>query len=156
MNGWLLILSLLALTALAVGFVRLKRYHSRQELLQERIRRSEAYLCVRPLLERCRTLRVERISLRPERVVVTLFDPPGRKLQCVFEEHGLDDMEPEPLQALAQVTAAELPMLADNQRYFFKAYREDAGGVILRWYEYMIQPAYKDEVLRERYDRMDS
>ena len=155
MNGGLMMLCLLALIALGVAAVKLRRYYSSQALLQERIRQSEAYLCVRPLLERCRTLRVERITLRPDRVVVTLFDPPGRKLQCVFEEHGLDSMEPVPLAALAQAVAAELPMLQDSQRYFFKSYREDAGGIILRWYEYMIQPAYKDRVLRERYDRID-
>lgn len=155
MNGPLIILCLLALIALGVAAVKFRRYYSRQALLQERIRRSEAYLCVRPLLERCRTLRVERITLRADRVVVTLFDPPGRKLQCVFEEHGLDDMEPEPLLALAQTVTADLPMLGDSQRYFFKTYREDAGGVLLRWYEYMIQPDYKDAVLRERYDRID-
>ena len=155
MSAGLLILCVLALVALGVAGLRLRRYFNRQALLQERIRRSEAYLCVRPLLERCRTLRVERITLRPDRVVVTLFDPPGRKLECVFEEHGLDSMEPVPLAALAQTVTTDLPMLGDSQRYFFKSYREDGGGVILRWYEYMIQPAYKDAVLRERYDRID-
>ena len=156
MSGWLAALSIMALVGLAVLVARLRRFHSRQELLQERIRTSETFRCVRPLLERCRTLRVERISFRPDRVVVTLFDPPGRKMQCVFEEHGLDNAEPEPLRALAQAAAEELPMLGDNQRYFFKVYREDVGGETVSWYEYMIQPAYKDKVLRERYDRISS
>lgn len=155
MNGGLMMLTLLVLIALAVAVTKLRRYHSRQELLKRRIRTSEAYLCLRPLLDRCRTLRVERISLRPDRVVVTLFDPPGKRLQCVFEEHGLDDMEPAPLAALAQAITAELPMLRDNRRYFFKSYLEDVGGITLRWYEYMIQSPYKDAVLRERYDRID-
>lgn len=155
MSGWMLILSLLALAALAVGLARLRRFHSRQELLQERIRTSGTYLCVRPMLERCRTLRVESISFRPYGVIVKIYDPPGKTLKCVFEEHGLDDAEPEPLMALAQAAATDLPMLQDNQKYFFKAYREEVGGDVLRWYEYMIQPGYKDKVLRERYDRME-
>ena len=156
MSGWLAGLCAAALAGLAVLVARLKRVHSRQELLRERIRTSETFQCLRPLLERCRKLRVERVSLRPDRVVVTLFDPPGRKMQCVFEEHGLDPVEQEPLLALAHAVAEELPMLGDSQRYFFKVYREDAGGVTLRWYEYMIQSAYKDSVLRERYDRIDT
>lgn len=156
MNGLMLILSLAALIALGVGLARLKKTHSRQELLQERIRTSETYLCVRPLLERCRTLKVESISFRPGAVIVRLYAPPGKTFKCVFEEHGLDDVAPEPLMALAQVAAEDLPMLADNQKYFFKAYREEVGGDLLRWYEYMIQPGYKDSVLRERYDRIDT
>lgn len=155
MNGMLMILSLLLLIALAVVLARLRKVHSRQALLHERIRTSETYLCVRPLLERCRTLKVESISFRPGAVIVRLYAPPGKTLKCVFEEHGLDDAEPEPLQALAQVASEDLPMLADNQKYFFKAYREEVGGDLLRWYEYMIQPGYKDSVLRERYDRID-
>ena len=155
MNGWLFLLTLLALAALIVAVLRFRRVHHRQELLKERIRHSEAFTCVRPLMERCRTLRVESIVFRPDAVVVKLFDPPGKKLKCVFEEHGLDEAEPEPLMALALAAAEELPMLGDNRKYFFKAYREEAGGDVLRWYEYMIQPAYKDSVLRARYDRIE-
>lgn len=155
MNGWLLFVGTLVVIGLAAALVRMRRVHSRQDLLQERIRDSEAFLCVKPLLERCRTLRVESIVFRPDAVVVKLFAPPGKTLKCVFEEHGLDEAEPEPLMALAQAVVDELPMLGDNRKYFFKAYREEVGGEVLRWYEYMIQPAYKDSVLRERYDRID-
>ena len=155
MNGWLFLLTLLALVALLMVALRLRRRHDRQALLQERIRHSETYVCVRPLLERCRSLRVESITFRPDAVIVKLFAPPGKTLRCVFEEHGLDEAQPEPLMALAQVAGEDLPMLTDNRKYFFKAYREDRGGEILRWYEYMIQPAYKDSVLRERYDRIE-
>lgn len=155
MNGVLFILMLLVLAALAVTLLRLRRVYERRSMLQQRIRDSETYLCVRPLLERCRKLKVESIIFRPDAVVVKLFNPPGKTLKCVFEEHGLDDVEPEPLAALAQIAGDELPMLKDNRQYFFRAYREEVGGDVLRWYEYMIQPAYKDSVLRERYDRMD-
>ena len=155
MNGLLLGAGLLAVTGLAAAVVRLRRIHDRQTLLRERILRSETFLCVRPMLERCRTLRVESIVFRPDAVIVKLFTPPGKTLKCAFEEHGLDEAEPEPLQALALAAQEVLPMLADNQRYFFKAYREETGGDVLRWYEYMIQPGYKDSVLRERYDRID-
>lgn len=155
MNGWLLGLMALAVAALAALTARLWSIHKRQELMQERIRTSETYRCLKPLLERCRTLRVERVTLRPEAVTVALYDPAGKTLRCRFEEHGLDPVSPEPLLALAQAVAVDLPMLGDNQRYFFKVYREEAGDETLRWYEYMIQPDYKDSILRKRYDRMD-
>lgn len=155
MSGWLLFFGVLVAAGLAVALKRMRRAHSRQDLLQERIRDSEVFLCVKPLLERCRTLRVESIVFRPDAVIVKLFNPPGKTLRCVFDEHGLDDAEPEPLMALAQAAGEELPMLLDNRKYFFRAYKEEAGGEVLRWYEYMIQPAYKDSVLRERYDRID-
>ena len=155
MSGWLFLLTLLALAALAIILLRVRRIHSRQALLVERIRHSETFVCVKPLVERCRTLKVESIVLRPDAVIVKLFAPPGKTLKCVFEEHGLDEAEPEPLLALAQVAAEELPELGENRKYFFKAYREDWGGEVMHWYEYMIQPAYKDAVLRQRYDRID-
>ena len=155
MNGWLFLLALLVLAALAVMLLRVRRIHSRQALLAQRIRHSETFVCVKPLLERCHTLKVESIVFRPDAVIVKLFALPGKTLKCVFEEHGLDEVGPEPLLALAQVAAEELPELGENRKYFFKAYREDRGGENLHWYEYMIQPAYKDSVLRERYDRID-
>ena len=155
MSGWLFFLMLLVLVALGVALWRLRRIHSRQALLMDRIRHSETFACVKPLLERCRTLKVESIVFRPDAVIVKLFAPPGKTLRCVFEEHGLDEAGPEPLLALAQVAAEELPELGDNRKYFFKAYREELGGEVLRWYEYMIQPGYKDSVLRERYDRIE-
>ena len=105
MSGFWLGLSVLAVIALAVAVVRLKRFHDRQALLQERILTSETFLCVKPLLDRCRTLRVESIVFRPDAVIVKLFTPPGKVLKCVFEEHGLDEVGPEPLLALAQVAA---------------------------------------------------
>ena len=44
--------------------------------------------------------------------------------------------------------------MTDNRRYFFKDHREPMpGGGIMHWYAYMVQPRYKDEVLRSAYDR---
>lgn len=153
MSGWGIALAVAALVGVAVLIVRLKRFTGRQELLEERVRTSETYRCVRPMLERCRALRVERVVLRPEEVAVTLYQPPGKVMRCVFEEHGLDSAGPEPLLALAQVVAADLPMLADHRRYFFKVHKESTGAGVVRWYEYMIQSDYKDSVLRADYDR---
>ena len=156
MSGGLRTMALVLIAVLAAALVQLRRYRKRQELLQERILTSETFLCVRPLLERCRTLRVERVILRPEGVTVTLYDPPGKMLRCAFDEHGLDHAAPEPLLALAHAATEVLPMLGDNRQYFFKVHKEETGDEAFRWYEYMIQADYKDSVLRQRYDRMES
>ena len=152
-----MIWTLAALLSLAVAvlMVRQLRRESRQQaLLMERMRDSETYRLVRPLFKACREERVECIELRSEAITATLFSPPGKQLQLRFEKHGMDPLELLQLQTLAQLAAEELPELGDNRRYFFKEHREHtASGDVVRWYTYMIQPGYKDEVLRSAYDR---
>ena len=152
---WLMLLLLLALAGVALAMLLLRRYDHRQDLLQSRLRSLKTYQYVQPLIERCRTLHVETITLRPEGITVTLFDPPGKSLRYVFEEHGLDEVAPEPLQGLAQAFALDLPELGKPRQYSFRSYREQTGDETVRWYEYMIQPKYKDSILRQRYDYMD-
>lgn len=135
-------------------YLRLRRAHARQLLLMERMRTSAAYHYVQPLLQACRNQRIERVVLRPEAVTVTFFSPVGKKYQCVFDQHGLDPLSHEPLGALAQLATVELPELSDNSRYFFRPHRDRLeNGSFLVWYEYMVQPRYKDNVLRAGYDR---
>lgn len=153
MSGWV-IAALLALGAVAAVLLRLRKENARNELLMERMRASETFRRVQPMLQHCRTLRVERIVLRPECVTVTLFVPAGKTLTFDFEQQGLDSLEPLPLHTLAHLTAQELPDLADNRKYFFKAHKDTLpGGAVERWYEYMVQSAYKDAVQRAAYDR---
>lgn len=154
MNAWVIALAAVALASLT-ALVCLRHARDRRTLLLQRVRTSRTYLCVRPMLEACESLPVERVVLRPDGVTVTLFDPPGKTLSCVFEQHGLDDAAPEPLLALSQAVAEDFPILGDNQRYFFKAHQENDGDEVLRWYEYMVQPGYKNAVQRRRYDRPD-
>lgn len=144
-----------ALIVLGVGLALLARRAAAKNLmLLERMRTSGAYHYVQPLFEACRGQRIERVSLRPEAVIVTFFTPVGKRYQCVFEQYGLDPLEAQPLSALAQLAAIDIPELADNRRYFFKRHREPLpGGGDLVWYEYMVQPRYKDSVLRASYDQ---
>lgn len=154
MIGWV-VLAALAAAALIAVVALVRRANARQLLLMERMRTSVTYHYVRPLFEACRGQRIERISLRPEAVLITFFSPVGKKYQCIFDHYGLDPIEAEPLSALAQLAAVEIPELADNHRYFFKRHRDHLdNGSVLVWYEYMVQSRYKDSVLRASYDRM--
>lgn len=145
---------LLAAALLTVIALLVRRMSARQLLLMERMRTSGAYHYVQPMLQASRNQRIERISLRPEAVLVTFFSPVGKKYQCIFDHCGLDPLESEPLSALAQLAAVEIPELADNRRYFFKKHRDRLeNGSVLVWYEYMVQPKHKDSVLRAGYDR---
>ena len=153
MMVWALLVAA-GLAAASFLLAKLRKESRKQELLVERMRQSETYLLIRPMLLACQDKRVERIELRPEAVTVTLFSPPGKKMQLRFEKHGMDPLEPVQLQTLAQLIGIELPEMTDNRRYFFKDHREPmSGGGIMHWYAYMVQPRYKDEVLRSAYDR---
>ena len=156
MIRWLLAGFLLMLAGLGVATLLLRRYDRRQALYQSRLRTSQTYQAVYPVIKRCESLPVESISLRPEAIVITLFDPPGKTFRYVFEEHGLDNVAPEPLQALAQAFALDLPGLAKRSQYSFRVHSEQIGVETIRWYKYVIQPRYKDFFLRQRYDHMAS
>lgn len=145
-----IVLILLLVTAL---LVYLRRESKRQALLLERMRTTQAFQAVIPILRQCASKYVERVEIRPEAVRITLFQPPRQVVSCAFEQHDLDPLDPVPLEALAQLVTAELPGLGDNRRYFFKLHRERVGDSQVRWYEYMIQPDYKSRVMRTAYDK---
>lgn len=153
----MIVAGLLLLLALGAGLLLyLRRESARQELLVKRMSTSKAYRGVQQMLRMCPSQRVERVELRPEAVTVTLYPQPNEQQVYDFEAHDMDALEPVQLAALAQLVTADLPMLGDNRKYCFRQHRERVGDAMVRWYAYMIQPAYKDQVLRAAYDWRDA
>ena len=145
-----LILLLAALCLAALGRIRAVRRH--QAYCVSRVRASDMYGHLYPLLLRCRSRRVESIAIRAESVCIRLCSPAGRTLLYTFDRHGFDPLEPESLLALAQAVAVDLPILQDRTRYTFRTHTDPgANGIRITWYDYMITTRYKDSMLRPEY-----
>ena len=154
MTGFIVALMALGLAALFVVLRRLRARHEREETLMARVRTSPLYARLYPLLEQCRKQDVETVVIRPEEVRITLYRPTKKTIRFIFAEYGFDPVDQPPaLLALSQAVAADLECLNDPRRYFSSTHTEprDAGGVF-RWYQYQIQPDYKDQTQRAWYD----
>ena len=152
MSAPLIALILLIAALCLVVLWRIRRIRRRQAYYVSRVRASDMYGHLYPLLLRCSRRSVESIAIRPESVCIRLYSPAGRTLLYTFDRHGFDPLEPDTLLALAQAVAVDLPLLQDRARYTFRT-RTDPGvnGIRVTWYEYMITTDYKDSMLRPEY-----
>lgn len=152
---WWLMAAAAALGVLALVTRKLRLRHMNENVLMERVRTSAMYSRLYPVLERCRQWCIERIIIRPEEVRIVLYKPMNRTYRFLFEQHGIDPVDqPAALQALAQAIALDVPCLADPKNYYFRIHTAPRdGGGSYRWYEYAVQPDYKDMMQRAWYDQ---
>jgi len=155
MAGWIIAGAALLLAALYLVRRRLTARQRREATLMARMRSSAMYGRLYPVLVKCGQCCVERIIIRPEEVRIVLYKPMNREYRFNFEAHGLDPVDrPQALRALAQAIALDVPVLADPAKYYFSTHTAPRdGGGSYHWYEYAVQVAYKDQMLRAWYDQ---
>lgn len=152
MSAPLIVLILLVAALCLFILWRIRRVHRRQAYYVSRVRASDMYGHLYPLLLRCSRRSVESIAIRPESVCIRLYNPAGRTLLYTFDKHGFDPLEPDTLLALALAVAVDLPLLQDRARYTFRTCTAPGvNGIRTTWYEYMITTDYKDSMLRPEY-----
>ena len=155
MTGWVIAGAVLLLAALYILRRRLARRQSRETTFMNRMRETDMYQRLYPVLNKCRECCVERIIIRPEEVRIVLFKPHNREYRFDFEAHGIDPVtRPVALRALAQAIAVDLPILAETDKYYFSTHSapKDGGGNY-HWHEYAVQIPYKDMILRAWYSQ---
>ena len=154
MTGWIIAgaAALLAVLYLLRRSLTLRQH--REATLMARMRSSEMYGRLYPVLAKCTQCCVERIIIRPEEIRIVLYKPMNREYRFVFEEHGLDPVDRSAaLRALSQAIALDVPALADPAKYYFSTHSAPRdGGGSYHWYEYAVQIVYKDMMLRAWYD----
>ena len=157
MAGWIIAGAALLLAALYLVRKGLTQRQHREATLMARMRSSAMYGRLYPVLVKCGQCCVERIIIRPEEVRIVLYKPMNREYRFNFEAHGLDPVDrPQALRALAQAIALDVPVLADPAKYYFSTHSSPRdGGGNYHWYEYAVQIAYKDQMLRAWYDQGD-
>lgn len=153
MSTPLLIVLIFLLAALcAAVLLSISRRRRSQEALVRRVRSSDLYGHLYPLLLRCQDHCVESITLRTEGVTIRLYKPAGRTLTYTFDKHDIDPLPQEYLYALAQAVAVELPLLRDSTRYTFRTETEALpNGKKADYYSYTITTDYKDSMIRADY-----
>ena len=157
MAGWIIAGAALLLAALYLVRKGLTQRQHREATLMACMRSSAMYGRLYPVLVKCGQCCVERIIIRPEEVRIVLYKPMNREYRFNFEAHGLDPVDrPQALRALAQAIALDVPVLADPAKYYFSTHTAPRdGGGNYHWYEYAVQIAYKDQMLRAWYDQGD-
>ena len=154
MAGWIIAGAAVLLIVLYILRRRLTGRAQREAVFMERMRSSDMYVRLYPVLVKTRECCVERILIRPEEVRIILYKPMNREYRFNFEAHGLDPVDrPAALRALAQAITLDLPELADPKKFYLSTHSapKDGGGSY-HWYEYAVQIAYKDQMLRAWYD----
>ena len=155
MTGWIIAGVIVVLAVLYLLRRRLMARQQREATLMARMRSSAMYGRLYPVLVKAGQCCVERIIIRPEEVRIVLYKPMNREYRFNFEAHGLDPVDrPQALRALSQAIALDVPVLADPSKYYFSTHTAPRdGGGNYHWYEYAVQIAYKDQMLRAWYDQ---
>ena len=155
--GWVILALAIAAAVLAVTLRQVRDRHERDTALMERVRTSALYTRLYPLLEKCDECCIEQVMIRAEEVRITLYKPMNRVVRFVFEEKGIDPVDqPQTLRALSRAIAMDVECLGDTDKFYYveKSAPRDVGAKDV-WYEYNVQPDYKDQMLRAWYDQRE-
>ena len=150
---------ILALMLLAAGLFCLLRgmqfRRDQENAMIERVRTTALYRQLYPLLEPVENCCVEQVRIRREEFTIRFFRPMNEQVRFNYAAQGLDTVENEVvLTALAKALPQDVPSLNDPHKFWFvrKSAPRDMGRRDV-WFEYNVQPAYRDEMLRAWYDR---
>ena len=152
---WLIPVLAAVAIAVFIAWHVLRDRHEMALTMAERVRTTALYRQLYPVLRECEGRCVEQIMLRRSEVVIRMFRPYKEVIRFSYAAHGLDNVEnTDVLQALAQALAVDVPMLDDPKKFWFtrKSAPMDVGRQDV-WFEYNVQPAYRDDLLRAAYDR---
>ncbi len=151
MNGWVLFACAALLIGASILLIIDRRTRQYEALRVERMRHSEMYDSLFPLIDFARRHDID--SIRIERDHVSFFSvcPPGKMGEFVPSRMGYVPMNEQKTLALAQLMAEEMPVLASSARYRFRRYRVmRPNGVVDNAYEYTIRSSFKTALMYER------
>ena len=153
---WIILVLAMAVAALFMLRARLKFRNDRAVALADRMRTTTLYKQLLPVISDYEDGCVEQILIRSEEVAIRLFKPARKVVRFNFSAHGIPPVEnPDALQALARALPQDLPSLDDPSKFWFA--RRTANRDLKTkdvWYEYNVQPAFRDLQLRAAYDKI--
>ncbi len=154
----LLIIAAIGTFILLLLLFFLLRHRKKQKaecLLVERVRTTDAYQSLYPVLRTASRCCVDRVIIRRNEVRIVLFRPMNTVCRFIFEERGFDPIaDQRVLHALALAISVDMEQLRDEHNYSF-AVREETTLNSQRdvWFEYNIQPRYKDMMTKRWYQK---
>lgn len=149
MTEAIILFAVVMLAAAAILLLRLVRENARQRRMVARLRSTELYGHVYPMLQKYDNDYVESVSIRREGLMIRTLVPLGGEARFTFVRHGLDEPEGETLYALAQAVLVDMKVLRNTKRYRFRCHTIiSPNGDKAEWYDYVVTPAWKGEILR--------
>ena len=149
MNWLIIIPAALIVLGVAVTLISIKRHERTREKIVMRVRTTELYGHLYPLLRRYDNENVESVTIRPQELSIRLIEPLGKKMCYTFKKHGLDQPGPEVLYALAQAVVVDMKVLRNRRHYTFQCHTDvHRNGQKYDWYMYTLRPERKDEIIR--------
>ena len=144
-----IVLGAVAVIGSAVLLAALHHHNREQEKLVMRVRTTELYGYLYPLLRMYDTENVATVCVEARGITITMLEPLGLTRRYTFHKHGLDQPTPEVLYALAQAMLVDMKVLRDRRHYKFTHYKERRrNGKPYDRYVYEINPRRKSELLR--------
>lgn len=123
--------------------------------MANRVRSTELYGHIYPLMMTHDNCYLERICFRPDCVVFRSLDPNARQMVYTYQRHGLDNPSQDTLYALAQAAIIDMHRLRDSHHYTFCTHTTvTATGEKIHWYEYEITSPWKSHVIAEQAERL--
>lgn len=142
-------LAVAVLAVLALILRRMRRDTHTQEELVRRVRTTDLYGHVYPLLRKYDTDLLEGVVFRPEHIIVRMLEPLGTEVRYTYARHEVDDPEQITLYALAQAALVDMKVLRDTRHYTFVVHRSrDRNGNPYTWYEYAMRSKWKKALLQ--------
>ena len=149
MTGPIIVAAVIFVIVAAVLLLRLTGENARQEKMVMRVRTTELYSHLYPMLRQYDNDFIESVTIRKEGVVIRTIVPLGGETRYTFARHGLDEPGDDVLYALAQAIMVDMKALRNEKHYRFRCHTiVKPNGDKGEWYDYVISSAWKDEVLR--------
>lgn len=149
MNWIIATIVALAVAATATALVCIRRHERRREQIVMRVRTTDLYGHIYPLLKQHDNEFVESVTIRPKELVIRLIEPLGKTMRYTFKKHGLDQPNQDVLYALAQAVVVDMKVLRNRKHYIFQHFTDmHRNGEKFEWYIYTIRPERKDEIIR--------
>ena len=149
MNWMIVIPAALLLAGMAVALACIRRHERTREQIVMRVRTTDLYGHLYPLLRQYDNDFVESVIIRPQELIIRLIEPMGKTMRYTYKKHGLDQPTQDVLYALAQAVIVDMKVLRNRKHYVFQEYTDThRNGEKYDWYAYTIRPARKDEIIR--------
>lgn len=149
MNWFIVIPVTLAVLGTAIALVCIRRHEREREQIVMRVRTTDLYGHLYPLLRQHDNEYVESVTIRPQELSIRLVEPLGKTMRYTYRKHGLDQPNQDVLYALAQAVVVDMKVLRNRKHYVFQQYTDThRNGEKYDWYAYTMRPSRKDEMIR--------
>lgn len=149
MTGAIIVAAVIFVVVAAVLLIRLTGENARQEKMVMRVRTTELYGHIYPMLRQYDNDFIESVTIRREGITIRTVVPLGGEIRYTFARHGLDEPGDDVLYALAQAVMVDMKALRNEKHYRFRCHTiEKPNGETQEWYDYIISSSWKDEILR--------